>query len=147
MRTVKSILRDQSDGFYCDEHNEPYWAAERLIATCAPDRASKFVDIVARGDGTVPTVQFELRDDTRTQLQQEALNSVMTEARQRAERLAEAENLVITGVQEIEAFDDDGNKDSDLEASMAADSSYDFEPGVVTVTGSVKVRYEVQMLL
>ncbi len=99
---------------------------------------------VASGANTIENIGFSVKDDTPARL--EALREAAAEARQKAEVMAKALGIELGGVYEVveggaqvmpppmyrgEAF-----------AAMKADTPV--EPGQVTVTASMTVRYEIR---
>ncbi|MGI8922436.1 MAG: SIMPL domain-containing protein [Fimbriimonadales bacterium] len=109
------------------------------------DLIGKVVDAgVSSGANTVENIGFAMKDDTRVRL--EALREAAAEARQKAEVMAQALGIELGGVFEVveggaqvmpppmyrgEAF-----------AAMKADTPV--EPGQVTITASLTVRYEIR---
>jgi uncharacterized protein YggE len=107
------------------------------------DAAGEVIDIaVNNGADQIDGVSFTLSDDKREELHNEALTQAMTNARVRADTLASAGDLSVTGVHTIVSTETRYH-DYRVETAHAgaAGDSTSIEAGPVTVTANVRVTY------
>lgn len=120
-----------------------YVARQRLAVRVAnTSRVGELIDVaVANGATAVEGVEFTLSDEQRSRLHRRALEGVMATARERAETVATAEGLTLTGVRRV-TTGDDGPGPVATEAALASgDAGTRVESGPVTVGASVRVTY------
>ncbi|MFA1610607.1 SIMPL domain-containing protein [Halobellus rubicundus] len=109
------------------------------------DRVGAVIDTaVGNGATNVDDVSFTLAADRRKQLEHSARQSAMADARQKAETVAEAANLTITGVHVVRV-EGDSPRPVDLEyaatSTPAGNVGSDVESGPVDVVATVQVVY------
>lgn len=107
------------------------------------DAAGEVVDTsVSNGADRVDGVSFTLSDDKREDLHNEALTKAMENARNRADTLADAGDITVTGVHTI-ATSETRHYDYRVQTAeaSAAGASTSIESGPVTVTANVRVTY------
>lgn len=109
------------------------------------DRVGAVIDTAVRNGATnVEDVSFTLSADRRQRLEHSARQSAMADARRKAETVAEAANLTITGVHVVRV-EGGSPRPADLEAAATATPSAnvgsDVESGPVTVVATVQVVY------
>ena len=105
--------------------------------------AGEVIDVaVNNGADQVNGVSFTLSDDKRQELHNEALTQAMGNARERANTLATAGDLSVTGVHTIVSTETryHGYRVETAAASLGGDST-SIEAGAVTVTANVRVTY------
>ncbi|MFD1684669.1 SIMPL domain-containing protein [Halobellus litoreus] len=132
-----------------EEGGEPevrYRATHEFEITL-PDvgRAGPVIDTAVQNGATdINNVEFTLSAERRQQLERDARQAAMADARRKAETVGATENLTITGVDVIRV-DSGSPRPSDVEYATqtpAPDSGdTDVEAGSVTVVASVQVVY------
>lgn len=113
------------------------------------DEAGAVVDVaVDAGADTVDRIHFTLSDERRAELRETALEDALEDARSEAEFVADRIDATVV---EVEMIDTAGGRVSpvseDVEMAAAADDAApptEFQPGEVTVTATVDVRYEIE---
>ena len=109
------------------------------------DLIGKVIDAgVSSGANTVENIGFSMEDDTRVRL--EALREAATEARQKAEVIAQALGIELGGIYEVveggaHIMPPPMYRGEGL-AAMKADTPV--EPGQVVISASMTVRYEIR---
>jgi uncharacterized protein YggE len=142
IQTVDLQVADSTEPFGPDI-DARYQATGRLRLTCVPETAESVVVDVTDAGGTVETVHFQIHDQVRRQLQDEALTAAMERARQKADRLAAVENLAVAQVQRVTAQDVDGATGMDRIVEDALDApDADLSPTPIAVSERVEVVYE-----
>lgn len=142
IRTVDIQVEDSSEAFVTPETDAQYVGKERLIIECIPDTAEAVVMEVTDAGGTVQTVDFYLHEDVRRRLQNEALSAAMERAREKAERMAAAEGLIISEVREATTSEASSGMQSIVDEALERGHETNLAPTPVTVTESVEVVYE-----
>jgi uncharacterized protein YggE len=109
------------------------------------ERVGPVIDTaVGNGATSVDDVSFTLSAERRQRLEHRARRSAMTDARQKAETVAEAANLTVTGVHVVRVGGG-SPRPSAVEyaatATPAADGGTDVESGPVDVVANVEVVY------
>lgn len=109
-------------------------------------RLGELIDVaVANGATAVRGVEFQLSEENRSELRQQALEQAMGDARVQAETLAGTESLSITGVESISSGQPFFGAARALETSDAAGGGATMvESGPVTVEVTVTVIYEAE---
>jgi uncharacterized protein YggE len=116
------------------------------ITTGDTEAAGELIDLaVDNGADTVNGVSFTLSDEKREELHNDALEAAMANADTRADTLAVASDLSVTGVHSIHSADTSHyayrTEAAYLGANGAAASSTSIESGPVTVSADVRVTY------
>lgn len=122
------------------------------ITVSDPDRAGEIVDTAVQNGATeVNDVAFRLSTDRRRELEDRARRAAMADARSKAQGLAGAANLTVSGVRVIQTTESGVPRSADesyaTETATAAPTGApgsDFESGPVTVTTTVRVVYEAE---
>ncbi|WP_435182771.1 SIMPL domain-containing protein [Halobellus sp. EA9] len=109
------------------------------------DRVGAVIDTAVRNGATnIDDVSFTLSAERRQRLEHAARKSAMTDARRKAETLAEAANLTITGVHVVRV-EGGSPRPADVEyaatATPTANAGTDVESGPVDVVATVQVVY------
>jgi uncharacterized protein YggE len=142
IQTVDLQVADATEPFGPDIDGQ-YQATGRLRLKCVPETAESVVVDVTDAGGTVETVQFQIHDQVRRQLQDEALTAAMERARQKAARLAAVEHLAVGDVQNVTTQHVDGATGMEQIVEDALDGpDADLSPTPVTVSERVEVVYE-----
>lgn len=139
--TVELRVEDTSQAFDPDT-DAPYRAVERLRVDCAPGVAREVVVAATDAGGTVSTVEFDLRENTRRRVEEDALDAAMERAREKAQRLASAEGLAVGGVREVTSREDEPGTSSIVDEALAAGGDIELRPEPVVVSETVAVVYE-----
>ncbi|WP_276300245.1 SIMPL domain-containing protein [Halorussus lipolyticus] len=139
--TTELEVADSSQAFD-PATDEAYRAVERLRIDCAPEAVREVVVVASDAGATVPSVEFGLSDETRTQLEADALDAAMDRARAKAERIADAEELSVGGVQEVTARGRESGMSSIVDDALASSGDLDVHPGPIPVSESIEVTYE-----
>lgn len=144
IRTVDLQIEDSTEPFGPDV-DARYQATGQLRIKCVPETAESVVVDVTDAGGTVETIQFQIHDQVRRQLQDDALTAAMERARQKAEQLAAVENLVVGAVQNVITQDADGATGMEGLVEDALDApDADLSPTPITVSERVEVVYELR---
>lgn len=141
IRTVDIQIEDATEAFGPDIEAQ-YQATERLHVECVPETAETVVVDVTDAGGTVQTVQFQIHDSVREQLQDDALAAAMERTREKASRLAAVEGLVVSDVQNITTRDANAGMDSIVEEALERSPDTGLSPATVGVSERVEVVYE-----
>ena len=139
--TVEMQVQDTTKAFDAVA-DAPFEATERFQIECAPNQAETVVLDVASGGGQVQTVQFQLLETTRRSLRNDALDTAMDHAREKAERIAVAEDLTITTMHEVTMKDVSSGFESIADEALASSPDTDVHPAPVTVAERVEVVYQ-----
>jgi uncharacterized protein YggE len=129
-----------------EEPSEPIYHARQTIEVHLTDTdgVGEVIDTTVEAGATeVRDVRFTLTEETRNELQNDALEGAMDRAREQADTLANASEMTISGPQEITT--DSGHVPIvayQTEAAGAAATSTSIEPGPVSVETHVTVTYE-----
>jgi uncharacterized protein YggE len=129
-----------------EERQIQYRASHEFeISLSDVDRVGSVIDTAVKNGATdVDDVSFTLSADRRKELEQSARKSAMTDARQKAEAVADSANLTITGVHVVRVQRDSPRPRS-LEAAATATAGAnvgtDVESGPVDVVTNVEVVY------
>jgi uncharacterized protein YggE len=110
-----------------------------------PDEVGGVIDTaVSNGASEVGGVEFTLSADRRAELRQDALEAAMENARTEASTVAGAEDIRISGVDQISTTNYDSRPYAVETAAMAAGDAggTSIDSGPVTVSASVTVVYE-----
>lgn len=109
------------------------------------DAAGEVIDVaVDSGADTVNGVSFTLSDEKREQLHNDALERAMANAETRADTLASAGDLSVTGIHTIVSANTNYHAyrtETAYVAATAGDAGTSVQAGPVTVTASVRVTY------
>jgi uncharacterized protein YggE len=100
VRTTE-IRVEETDELFDAEPDSPYKSFEHLRVDCTPDTVESVVVEGTDARASVERVDFELHDDVRRRLHDEALSAAMDRARTKAERLADTEDLSVGDVQSV----------------------------------------------
>lgn len=121
----------------------PFQATASLAIACSPDAAEQVVVEVTDGGGTVRGVEFELHEERRRALRDDALAAATERAREKAERVAAAEGLSITGVEAVSTTDGEDGFDSIVDEALEMGSETGVQPTPVEVVETVDAEYAV----
>jgi uncharacterized protein YggE len=128
------------------ESTEPVYHARQTIEVHLTDTdgVGEVIDTAVEAGATqVQDVRFTLTEETRNELQNDALEGAMDRARERADTLADASEMTINGPQEITT--ESGGVPIvpyQTEAAGMATASTSIDPGPVSVETHVTVTYE-----
>jgi len=100
---------------------------------------------VDAGVTTVQNVQFTVSEETRAQLQNEALTDAMTSARSQADTLATSAALTILSVQDVQTGSYGVPRLEYAMTAAAGGAGTDLNAGPVTVTATVSVTYDARV--
>lgn len=142
IQTVDLQVADATELFGPDI-DARYQATGRLRLKCVPETVESVVAGVTDAGGMVETVQFQIHDQVRRQLQDDALTAAIERARQKAARLAAAEHLAVGDVQNVTTQDVDGATGMEQIVADALDApDADLSPTPIAVSERVEVVYE-----
>lgn len=142
IRTVDVQIQD-TDEVFDPVVDAPFQATERLHIECVPETAESVVVDVTNAGGQIQSVEFHLHEDKRRELQNEALSSAMERAREKAERMAAAEGLTVTGMQEATTTNVGTGFESIVDDALASDPDSGLQPAPMTIAANVEVVYAV----
>ena len=141
VRTVEIQVRD-TDEMFEPVTDAPFQATERLQIDCVPETAESVVVDVTNAGGQIQTVEFQLHEDKRRDLQNKAITSAMERAREKAEQIAAAEGLTVAELQKAMAKEGGTGFESIVDEALAFNLNTDLYPTPVTVSAGVEVVYE-----
>jgi uncharacterized protein YggE len=146
IRTAYYDIRQERERTRNGVERGPYRGAHAFEITIDDtDAAGEVIDVaVENGADTVNGVSFTLSDEKREELYNDALEEAMANAETRADTLASAGDLTVTGVHSILSADTDYRAYRTETAYVAGDSasaSTSVQSGPVTVTADVRVTY------
>jgi uncharacterized protein YggE len=141
IRTVDLQVQD-TDEMFDPVTDAPFQATERLHIDCLPENAESVVVDVTNAGGQIQTVQFQLHEDKRRELQDKAINSAMERAREKAEQMAAAEGLAVAEMQEAATTDVSTGFESIVDEALASSPDTDLRPTPITISEGVEVVYE-----
>ncbi|MFC6940147.1 SIMPL domain-containing protein [Salinirubellus sp. GCM10025818] len=131
---------------YSDESRElvGYRAVHAYRVEIAPDRAGEVIDVaIGNGATSVYGVSFELSEEVRQDLREQALTAAVENARADAETVATVSGASLGDVRSISTSDGGGGVPIPFAEDRGADGgSTVVEPGTVRVTASVTVVYD-----
>lgn len=139
--TVELRVSDSSKAFD-PATDAPYFAVERLEVDCAPETASEVAVVATESGATVPDVQFRLDETVHRRLQDEALADAMERAREKADRLAAAEELSVGSVREVTTGTSDDAMSDIVEEALSNGPETDLSPVPIAVSETAEVVYE-----
>jgi uncharacterized protein YggE len=140
---LTSNLRVRNSNELLDEVEAEYRTTERLRIECAPGAAESVITAVTDAGGTTQSVEFQLHEAVRQQRQGEALGVAMGRAREKAEQIAEAEELQIARVLEVTTDESDTRETPFVDEALERSQEADVEPSPTVVSESVEVVYEI----
>ncbi|QLG28036.1 SIMPL domain-containing protein [Halorarum halophilum] len=145
VETVDFRLAPEYDHSAGQREQVGYRAVHVFEFEAEPDAAGDAVDLaVDNGATAVQNVRFELSDDHRAELRQQALQGAVNDARSDAEAVAGAANRSI-GTELSMQVGSSGYSPYEVRYTAdAAEGGTSFEPGPVSVTASVTVTYELE---
>jgi uncharacterized protein YggE len=141
VRTVDLQVQD-TDEMFDPVTDAPFQAIERLHIDCVPENAESVVIDITNSGGQIQTVQFQLHEDMRRELQNKAISSAMERAREKAEQMAAAEGLAVAEVQEAMTKEVSTGFESLVDEALASSPDADLHPTPITVSEGVEVVYE-----
>jgi len=122
------------------ETDAAYRSVEELQVNCAPETVTDIFELATKAGSAVSRVQFELHDEVRQRLLEEAASDALEKARKKAERLASTEGLEIDGVQEVTTTD---TGMSGIGEGFASETLRLF-PAPIEVSETVKATYKLK---
>lgn len=140
-RTLELRVHDEADAF-CSDGDPPYRAVETVRVDCEPDAVGDVVVAGTDAGATVEDVRFELREETRRALADEAVAAAVADARRTAERMARAEGRSVAGVREMTTVDREPTTDGIVDDALAATGPADVHPQPVEVAARVEATYD-----
>ena len=138
IRTVNLQVQD-TDEMFDPVTDAPFEATERLHIDCVPENAESVVLDVTNAGGQIQNVQFQLHQEKRRELQNNAISSAMEHAREKAEQMAAAEGLTVARVQEATTKDVSTGFDSIVDEALASNPDTNMHPAPITVSEGVEV--------
>ncbi|MFW5918895.1 MAG: SIMPL domain-containing protein [Halanaeroarchaeum sp.] len=128
-----------------DEDSDTTYRARHVLTIDLnrTDRVGSVIDTaVDAGATSVHDVRFGLSEETRQELQNEALENAMSDAREQATTLAASADLALDSVASVETGDRSSPRPTYvMEAATADSASTDISTGPVTVSSQVTVTY------
>jgi len=139
VETTELQVRD-ADALFDSVADAPFQAIERLHVDCAPESAESVVVDVTDAGGQVEAVQFRLREDRCRELQNEAVGAAVERVREKTERMAAAEGLVVAGLREATTTATTGSE-TIVDEALALRPDTDLHPAPVTVSEAVEAVF------
>jgi len=141
IRTVDLQVQD-TDEMFDPVTDAPFQATERLHIDCISESAESVVIDVTNAGGRIQNVQFQLHEDKRRELQNNAVSSEMERAREKAGQMAAVEDLAVAEVREATTKEVSTRFDNIVDEALASSSDTDLHPVPITVSEGVEVVYE-----
>jgi len=141
IRTVDLQVQD-TDEMFDPVTDAPFQATERLHIDCISESAESVVIDVTNAGGQIQNVQFQLHEDKRRELQNNAITSAMERVREKAEQMAAVEDLAVAEVREATTKEVSTGFDSIVDEALASSPDTDLHPAPITVSEGVEVVYE-----
>jgi uncharacterized protein YggE len=141
IRTVNLQVQD-TDEMFDPVTDAPFQATERLHIDCLPENAESVVVDVTNAGGQIQTVEFQLHEDKRRELQDKVIKSAMERARGKAEQMAAAEGLAVAEMQEAATTDVSTGFESIVDEALSSSPDTDIRPAPITVSEGVEAVYE-----
>ena len=145
IRTAHYDIREERERTSEGTETRGYRGVHAFEITLADtEAAGEVIDLaVDNGADTVNGVSFTLSEEKREELHNEALTKAMENARNRADTLAAAGSVSVTGVHTIVSADTNyrGYRVEAAYASAGGDAGTSIQSGPVTVTADVRVTY------
>ncbi|MCF2207993.1 SIMPL domain-containing protein [Halobacterium salinarum] len=144
VRTTNFDIRQQRDRTANGVEYSGYRGVHDLeITTNDTSAAGELIDVaVTNGADTIDGTSFTLSDAKRDRLHNDALNTAMANARQRADTLASAGGLGVAGVHAIDSADTTAHPRAEAGGMVPqSTTATTIDSGPVTVTASVQVTY------
>jgi hypothetical protein len=143
----RDYRRPRTDG---KEPEVQYRASHAFEITLSDiDRVGTVVDTAVQNGATeIYDIEFTLSSDRRRTLERNARQAAMADAREKAENIADAANLTVTGVKVVRTGSSGAPRPYESGGAAAAtptavaDSGTDVEAGPVSVVTTVRVVYE-----
>lgn len=142
VQTVTAQIQDTEE-MWDPATDAPFQARERLRISCQPDHIESVVTEVLDAGGQIEHVEFQLGDERLRSLQNEAIESAMKRAREKAEQIAAVEGYTVTGVQSVSTNDGNVGFDSIVDDALDSAADTDLNPAPITVSQGVQVIYEI----
>jgi uncharacterized protein YggE len=143
IQTVDVRVEDTEEVFAPDGDAQ-YQSTEKLHIACAAETAEEVVVEVSDAGGCVETIDFYVHEDVNQQLQEEALAEATEQARRKADRIAAAEGLSVSRVEEIRTGDESSEMGSIVDTALERYDADNFHPTPVTVSEAVTVTYALE---
>lgn len=141
IRTVERCVTDTDEPFEPDGNGQ-YRATERFVVDCVPETVGDvFVEATDAG-GEVQSIDFHLHETVRQELRDAALEAATKRAREKAERIAAVEDLIVTEVREVRAGETNTGMQGLVDEALDFSPDTDFEPSPVAITEAVEVAFE-----
>jgi uncharacterized protein YggE len=140
IKTVDVRVEDTEEAFSPDGDAQ-YQSTEKLHIACAAEMAEEVVVEVSDSGGRVQAIEFYVHEDVNQQLKEEALTEATERARRKADRIAVAEGLSVSGVEEIRTGEESSDMGNLVETALGRYEADNFYPAPVTVSESVTVTY------
>jgi uncharacterized protein YggE len=141
VRTVDLQVQD-TDEMFDPVTDAPYQATERLHIDCIPENAESVVVDVTNAGGQIQNVQFQFHEEKRRELQNNAIRSAMERAREKAERMAAAEGLVVAELREATTKEVSTGMETIVDEALASNPDTNLQPAPMTVSEGVEVVFE-----
>lgn len=143
VQTTEIRVKESTELFE-PETDKRFQGIERLRIDCVPETAEAVVVDTLEACGTVQSVEFGFHKDVRERLQNEALDAAVARAREKAERLARAEESTVGRVRELMMTDERSGMDGLVEDALCDHDGPDLQPTPITISQSVEVVYELE---
>jgi uncharacterized protein YggE len=147
LQTVERQV-ENTDEMFDPVTEAAYEATSALVVHCAPATAEAAVVDIADGGGRVRNVEFELIDERYRDFQDQVLTAATERARKKANRIAAAEGLTITGVRDISTTETPHSSgivenSSLVEAALSDGPDTGLQPSPIEIVESVEAVYDV----
>jgi uncharacterized protein YggE len=145
IRRTDAQLEDRDNGFEIHTDDPEYRAEFSMVIDCVPEQASDIVDAVLdAGDGSgIERITFDVGDEERLRLGEQALDEAMSVARRKAEAIAAAEGLTVGDVLEVATDNMPSGMDSIVDDALGPSES-GFHPNPVEIETSVEATFELR---
>lgn len=126
---------------FIDNFDLDYVARLELVIQCTPAAVEDVVVEVTDLGGTIDEIKFQVREEVRTTLQDEALTSAVQRARDKANTIASEEGLVVTQVLTVTTDSRDDEMDEILYSDFENSNGLKLHPDPVRIEENVEVEF------
>lgn len=131
-----------TDEMFEPEIDASFQATERIHIDCPPEHVESVVVDVTDAGCRIQTVQFQIHEDKRRELQDKAIESAMERARGKAEQVAAVEGFAVAEIHEAAVTDVTNEFESIIDEALGFGPETNLHPEPITVSEGVEVVYE-----
>jgi len=135
------VTVEETDTTFEPETDLPYGASERFHVNCTPETVEEVVVCATDAGASVSDVIHTLHEARRRELRDEALAAATERAREKAERIADVEELTVGEVRCVSTHEGRTGMESLVEEALVFGECSSLDPDPVEVSAAVEVVY------